>query len=299
VVNHAILGAGGLGGFIGGALARAGWPVMLIVRADARAQQPDTLNVSSKVLGDFETPVRVSVELDQPVDAIWITVKATQLEAALQAVPPERVGDALIVPLLNGIDHVAFLRARYPAEQVIAGTIRIEAERVAPGIIRQLSPFADMRLAASPEQAPRVHELAAEVQEAGLTSEVVGDEASLLWGKLAFLAPLALTTTAKGAPLGAVRDDPVWRKRLEASLSEACAVGAAEGARLNGAALLTLVRGAPEGMRTSMQKDVAAGRPPELDAIGGAIVRRGRAHGIETPVIEELVQMIGDGGGQT
>lgn len=291
-MKHAFLGAGGLGGFLAGALARAGLPVALIVRGDALGSYPHKLTVSSRVLGDFEVPIEVSAELLPPIDVVWITVKAIQLDAALAAVPPDRIGNALIVPLLNGVDHMARLRSRYPPKQVIAGTIRVESERVAPGRIRQLSPFADIRLAAAGPLGNRVHALVKEVRGAGLRCEVVEDEASLLWGKLAFLAPLALTTTAKGAPLGQVRDDPVWRARLEAAASEACAVAQMEGAQIDPAAVLDLLMSGPDGMKSSMQKDVEAGRRSELDAIGGPIVRLGHAHGIDAPATQELMEMV-------
>jgi 2-dehydropantoate 2-reductase len=264
----------------------------MILRPEAIDHHPATLTVDSRLLGRFEAPVKLDTELIGPVDVLWIMVKATQLEAALASVPADRVGDALIVPLLNGIDHMATLRSRYNPDHVIAGTIRIESERGVPGHIRQLSPFADMRLAAVGPEAPRVQQLAAEVRRAGLSCEMVDDEASLLWGKLVALAPLALTTTAKGAPLGEVRNDPTWRARLEACVSEACAVAAAEGARIDHGAILDFLRNAPDGMRSSLQKDAAAGRPLELEAIGGPIVRLGHAHGLDVSTTEELMATI-------
>lgn len=291
-MNHAFLGAGGLGGFLGGALARAGSSVTLILRPEALSQHPKTLTVTSRVLGDFDVPVSVCAELTNPVDVLWITVKATQLSTALTAISPEHVGNGLIVPLLNGVEHVAMLRARYPPVQVVAGTIRIESERVAPGEIRQLSPFAVARLAAVGTSAGRVEKLAHEVRAAGLTVEVVDDEASVLWSKLAFLAPLALTTTAMRAPLGDVRSDPVWRARLNACVSEACAAAALAGARLDQVHVLDLLESAPPAMRSSMQKDVEAGLEPELNAIGGPIVRIGRAHGIDVSATQMLMELI-------
>jgi 2-dehydropantoate 2-reductase len=290
-MNHTVLGAGGLGGLIGGALARAGSSVTLILRPEALEHHPQELSVHSRVLGDFTAPVRLSSGLHEPVDVLWVTVKATQLDEALACVSPENIGDTLIVPLLNGVEHMATLRSRYPPDDVIAGAIRVESERVRPGEIRQLSPFAAIQLAAGPA-AERVHQLAGEVRGTGLTCEVVENEAQLLWSKLAFLAPLALTTTAIGAPLGAVRDDPQWRTRLEACLSEALAAAEYAGARLEREAILALLERAPEGMRSSMQKDVVAGRRPELDAIGESIVRLGHAHGFDVSTTEALMQAI-------
>jgi 2-dehydropantoate 2-reductase len=146
-MRHAILAAGGVGGLVGGALARAGHPVTLLVRPGRAEQYPERLSVQSKSLGSFEARVRVAEHLGEPSDVVWITVKATALEAALGAVPPEELGDCVVVPLLNGVDHVELLRERYGAKRVFPGTIRVEAERAGPGHIRHLSAFADVQVA--------------------------------------------------------------------------------------------------------------------------------------------------------
>src|SRR5262249_49066489 len=106
-MRHAILGVGGVGGFVGAVLAAAAEPVLLLLRRETLAAHPTTLTLESP-LGNLAAPVALAAELDQPVEVLWVTTKATQLEAALQAVPvPERAGH--VVPLLNGIDHVARL----------------------------------------------------------------------------------------------------------------------------------------------------------------------------------------------
>ena len=286
-MRHAILGAGGVGGLVGGALARAGADVVLLLRPETLARHPGRLRVESVVLGDFEVDVATAGSLDREVDVLWVTPKATQLEAALELAPPEQVGAAVVVPLLNGVDHAALLHARY--QHVLAGAISVESERVEPGLVRQRTPFAFAVLAPGPRQA----EIAAELRAAGLDVSLAPDEPTLLWEKLVFLAPLALTTTALGAPVGAVQADPEWRSRLERSHDEAVAVGLAAGATLDAAELSRRFAGFSGGeMRTSMQKDFDAGRPLELDAIGGAVVRGGLRYGIETPATRELIRLV-------
>ena len=140
--------------------------------------------------------------LDREVDVLWVTPKATQLEASLELAPPESVGEALVVPLLNGVDHVAFLRERY--EHVLAAAISVESERVEPGFVRQRSAFAQIVIAPD----PRRDTLVTELRAAGFDVALASDEATLLWEKLSFLAPFALTTTALGAPVGVVQADP-------------------------------------------------------------------------------------------
>jgi 2-dehydropantoate 2-reductase len=285
-MRHAVLGAGGIGGLVGGALARAGGDVLLLLRPESVAAYGGRLAVESPVLGDFEVEVPAASSLDGDVDVLWVTPKATQLEPALALAPPDAVGEALVVPLLNGVDHVALLRGRHP--NVVAGTIRAESERVAPGRIRHSSPFLRVELAGA-------EAVAAELVAAGVDCAVRDDELSMLWDKLAFLAPMALATTALDAPLGGVRDDP----RYLAAQAETLAVAAAEGATVDEAALRALQAVAKDGMRSSMQKDVAAGREPELDAIAGPVLRGGARHGIPVPGTAELARLVAERSART
>src|SRR5919107_3894240 len=231
-MRHAVLGAGGVGGLVGGALAKAGQPVTLLVRPGRQDHYPKRLTVESETLGNFKAPVRVADRLDGQFDVVWITVKATALEAALRAVAPEKLGDGVVVPLLNGIDHVERLRDRYGPERVLPGTIRVEAEQVGPGRVSHLSVFADVQVAPSSATRERAEVLCEELHGAGLSCEVRDEEATMLWSKLCFLAPFALATTASGGTLGIVRSNPSWWVQLERCVNEACAVGVAEGAKV-------------------------------------------------------------------
>lgn len=278
-MRHAILGSGGIGGLVGAALARAGSQVVLLMRPATLERYSGRLTIESAVLGDFEVDVPGASTLDREIDALWITTKAMQLEPALALMPPERVGEATVIPLLNGIEHLAVLRARY--RNVIAGAIRVESERLPPAMIRQTSPFLRVELAGG-------EPFAAELRTAGIDCRVQNDELTLLWEKLAFLAPLALATTAFDVPLGGVRNDNRYRR----CQTEVLAVARAEGASIDEKALHALEEAAPDAMQSSMQKDVAAGRPPELDAIAGPILRGGRRHGIPVPVTAELTRLV-------
>jgi 2-dehydropantoate 2-reductase len=291
-MRYAVLGAGGVGGLVGASLAKSGHPVTLLVRPGRGDQYPDRLTVQSEALGSFEAPVRVAERLEGEFDVVWVTVKATALEAALDAVPPEELGDAVVVPLLNGVDHIQVLSDRYGPERVLPGTIRVEAEQRGPGRVRHLSAFADVQVASRPSTQPRAVALCEELRDAGLTCEVRDDEITMLWSKLCFLAPFALATTAAGAPLGYVRSDPRLRELQERCVGEACAVAAAEGAGVAPEPILAMLGGLPEGFRSSMQKDVAAGRAPELDAIAGPILRGGSERGIDVSATRALVDRI-------
>jgi 2-dehydropantoate 2-reductase len=278
-VRHAVLGGGGVGGLVAGALARAGEAVVLVLRPESVARHDGTLRVESVVLGDFDVRIPAAPALDASVDVLWVATKATQLERALAAAPPDAVGDALVVPFLNGIDHMALLRRRYP--NVVAAAVRVESERPAAGVIRQKSPFLRVEMAGGPEAQ-------AALRRAGIDCLARDDEATLLWDKLVFLAPVALATSAFDAPLGRVRDDTLF----VGCRAEAVAAARAAGADVDTEAIRALHETAPAEMQSSMQKDVAARREPELDAIAGPIIRRGRDHGFETTATETLATRV-------
>ena len=290
-MRHAILGAGGLGGLIGAALARQGHEVTLLVRDRAIASHPRRLRVESAVLGDFEAEVLLAPHLDFQPDVVWITVKSTQLEQSLTAVPPGVLGSGLVLPLLNGIDHMDRLREVY-GDRVLGGVMRVESERVAPGHYRQPTPFANIEVSGRGSLAPAAVRLASEVAATGLGCRVQEDELTMLWGKLCGLAAMALATTALQLPVGGVRDDPEGRRLVTGVAAEAVPVAQAEGARLELAQVMAFLEGVPAQMRSSMQKDREAGRSLEVDAIGGPIVRRGRMHAIPTPITELLVDRL-------
>ena len=291
-MRYAVLGAGGVGGLVGGALAKAGHDVTLLVRPGRRDLYSERLSVQSEALGNFEAPVRVADWLDEHFDVVWIAVKATALESALSTIAPEVLGDGVLVPLLNGVDHVQRLRDRYGAERVLPGTIRVEAEQIGPGRVRHLSAFADVQVAPNPATRERTETLCEELRDAGLGCEVQDDEATMLWSKLCFLAPFALATTASEGSLGVVRADAGRWASLEQCVNEACAVGVAEGAKVAPEPILATLNEAPDGFQSSMQKDVAAGRPPEVEAIAGPILRGGTEHGIDVSATRALVDRI-------
>ena len=280
-----------MGGLVGATLAHEGDQVTLLLRPETPARHPGYLRLEGPT-GNIEAPVRINTELREPVDVLWITVKAYQLVEALRAVPRNGPGIVTIVPLLNGIDHVALLRSRFDPKRVVPGTIAVESERIAPGHIIQRSPFARLEFSATGEG--QLEGVAARLRRAGLSCEFQIDEKTMLWSKLAFLAPFALTTTAGNESKQEISADPVWRALLESAVGEACAVAAAEGATVDQRRILMTIESLPPMMRSSMQKDVSAGRTPELDAIGGPIIRGGRTHGIDVIATRQLVATIGD-----
>ena len=149
-----------------------------------------------------------------------------------------------------------------------------------------------MQVAPNSATRKRAETLCEELRDAGVGCEVQDDETTMLWSKLCFLAPFALATTASEGSLGAVRAGAGRWASLEQCVNEACAVGVAEGAMVAPEPILTALEGLPNGFRSSMQKDVAAGRVPELDAIAGPILRGGSEHGIEVSATRSLVERV-------
>lgn len=287
-MRHAILGAGGVGGLVGAALAKSGDAVTVVVRPEALRDYPAELSLVSP-LGSFSVPVERVSEIAQPFDVLWIAVKATHLEEALREIKnAEQIG--VIIPLLNGIDHVALLRSRFGHDKVVPATIGVESERAAPGKIIHRSKFVRLTVSSSGES--RLSSTLEKLTQFGFNCQFNADEMKMLWNKLVILAPCALTTTASALTMGEVYSDPVWRERMIAAMYEACAVATASGTPMDPATFLRFFEGLPPVARSSMQKDVAAGNPPELDGIAGPILRRAQEYKIEVPVTRELVEMI-------
>lgn len=286
-----MLGPGGVGGLVAAQLARRGHRVICVAgEATAAALGSDGITLHSGQFGDCTVAVEAVTELREPVDVCVVATKETGLADALRRVPADRLGSGLVVPLLNGFEHVGVLRAHYPAEQVVAATIRVESTRTAPGVIEHSSPFAQIALASASAPAERVAALAALFEDAGLGGPVKDDEAAMLWQKLSFLLPMALLTTRYAEPVGAVRSG--HRDAMLAVVGELSEVAAGSGIRIDAEKVLKLIDSAPAELRSSMQRDAEAGRPLEVDAIGGAVLREAARNGTAAPVITELVDAV-------
>jgi 2-dehydropantoate 2-reductase len=282
----AVLGPGGVGGLVAAALARSGTPVTVVAReetADRIAR--DGLRVRSARLGDFQVDVPAVAALEQPVDLLVVATKATGLAAALARV---RAAPGLVVPLLNGIEHLDVLRERWPG-RVAAGVIRVGSERPEPGLVVHSSPF--LRIDLAPET-PATLAAAHLLRAAEIPTKVTASEADVMWGKLVRLNALACTTTAFGEPIGAVRSHPRHRLALEGAVEETAAVARAEGASIAASDVLAELAEIPAEGTSSMARDVELGHEPELEAIPGAVLRAAARHGVPAPTVEDLVRRI-------
>lgn len=280
-----------MGGFLAAALERAGTPVTVVAREETAALiARDGIALDSVLLGRLTARPRAVALLEEPVDFLIVAAKATSLGAALERVVVE---PGLVVPLLNGLDHLAVLRARFGAARVVAGTIRIEADRPAPGRVTQTSPFLRVDLAsAHPSAHAALERLAASLRAAEVGVALSSSEPAVMWGKLVRLNALACTTSALDRPIGRIRADPQWRARLQGCVREGAAVARAEGAAIEADRVMAELDAVHDTLGSSMQRDIAAGRAPELDAIAGAVLRAGARHDIACPNVDELARRI-------
>ena len=276
-MSFAVLGPGGVGGLLAALLSRGGDRVVVL-----HDSGPREIHVESERFGDFTAEVDTAPRLAAPVDAVLVTVKATHLDDGLDRMPAAALGDALVIPFLNGIEHVEHLRRMYSASSVVPATIRIETTKVAPGVIHHTSPFAMVDIG------PRGERVAAHLRATGLDVRIKEDEMAMLWDKMAVLAPIALITTHERANIGEVRARR--REDLEGLVREFASVAAAEGVAIDPQLNLAFIEKAPGTMETSMQRDQAAGRQTEIDALGGALLRRAAKAGIQVPVTERIVE---------
>ncbi len=286
----AVLGLGGVGGMIAArtdALAIGTERTVEVVRASG----------ITLVEGDSTAivPLDAAERLEQPIGLLVIAVKAPALEAALERIAPASVERAVVLPLLNGLEHLATIRA-WAAEtgstaRVAAGSIsRLQAFSPEPGLIIQRRPTPLVTASSDHMPAADLDEALRPLHVPGIEVEIAESEALVLWEKAARLAVLAAATSASGEPVGTLRADASWRRRLDEALVEACAAAAAEGVALEPAAQWAIIDAMPETLTTSTARDVLAGRPSELDAITGSVMRAAARHGIATPALAGLME---------
>jgi len=290
-IGVAVLGAGGVGGLLGALLIRQGDDVTFVApEPTVSILNSQGLRVDSGRYGSFAVAAKAVTALTASVDVCVVAVKAMQLEAAMERVPKHVLGEAVVVPFLNGVDHVDVLRRIYGAA-VVAGAVRVASRRAAPGFIEHSSPFVRVELALGDDvddhhREPALH-FARRLVAAGMDVDVRDDELSMLWGKLIFLCPLALLTTRYGIAAGEART--AHRDELVALINEIAQVGQAVGASLSPESALEFFDSVPPTMQSSMQHDAAAEKDIEIDAIGGAVLRAGDRTGISVPVTQRLV----------
>jgi len=284
----AVLGPGGIGGMLA---ARTGAICVGTERTVAAIGEVGlTLVHGDATMLTHPIPVE---RLEVPVSLLVVAVKAYDLAGALARVAPEAVAGAVVLPLLNGLEHLDELREHFRRETAVAaGSIgRVEALSPEPGVVVQRTAAAAVVEAASRDaDTETLAEALAPLRVPGIDVVVREDEQAVLWSKAARLAVLAAATVASGRSVGELRDDPAWRERLLAALDESVAVALADGVALSAPAQWGMIAAMPPDLTTSTARDAAAGRRTELDAITGSVVRAGARLDVPTPTLTALLE---------
>lgn len=288
----AVLGSGAVGGYFGGRLAEAGEDVQFVARGEHLAALRERgLRVTS-VDGDFAIrPASVTDDLSglRSADVVLLGVKAWQVSQAAEAMRPFVSGSTFVVPLQNGIEAPEQLAEVLGPGRVVGGLCRIIAYLDGPGHIRHAgaAPYVAFGELDGTVSA-RVSELRRAFSRArGLTVEVPPDIRAAMWDKFVFIAALSGVGAVTRAPIGVIRSQPESRRLLEQALQEIYAVAAGHGVTLPADTvqkILAYIDTMPADGTASMQRDVIHGRPSELEAQVGAVVRLGERRGVAVPV---------------
>ena len=299
-MDIAILGAGGVGGYYGGMLARAGNRVSMLARgAHLEVLRERGIQVSTPE-GTFLAAVEAA-EDPRDLGAVELAVVAVKGYSLPEIAPVARrlaEAGAAVLPLLNGVEAADRLVAGgVPAGQVLGGLTEISAVRTGPGVVERRSPFqrvvAGERTGGLSERAERI---AGVFREAGVDARASADITADLWRKLAFIATMAAACGLSRSPIGPVRRAPLGNLLIERAVREVFAVARARGVALaegEEANTLAFIAGLPEGMKPSFLLDLESGGPTEIEDLSGAVSRLGRLVGVETQVHDVATAALG------
>ena len=291
----AIFGTGGVGGYFGGRLAQGGEDVTFIARGEhLRAILDSGLKVDS-LNGDFVVyPAKATDKIEEvgTVDLVIVGVKAWQVPEAARAMKPIVGARTTVLPLQNGVEAVQQLTAELGADKVIGGLCKIVSFVVAPGRIRHAG-FAPSVVIGEINNRRTARVVAVEnaFKHAGINTTVADDIQVALWMKFLFIASFSGMGAIANAPAGKLRTDPELRTQMIRAMQEIYALAHARGINLPANAIETVMAGVnalPEDATSSMQRDVAAGKPSELDSQNGAVVRMAHESGVQAPMHEYI-----------
>jgi 2-dehydropantoate 2-reductase len=286
----AVVGAGGVGGGFGAALAKAGADVTFIARgAHLAAMKAKGLRIEG---GRGETHLLPTQATDDPasvgpVDIVLFCVKLWDVESAGKRIKPLVGADTAVVPLQNGIDAPERLIPILGEGAVMGGVAQISASIVKPGVVRQVGTFMRMVFGEfDGRKSKRGEDLLALCLKAGFEATLSEQILTELWMKFILLATNASVMSLTRQPIGKLRDDPDMRPQFIAAYNEVIEVGRARGVNLPADALdkmLAFNAGAPPAMKASMALDLERGNRIELPWLGGKVVELGRQLGVATP----------------
>ena len=294
----AVMGAGSVGGNFGGMLSRGGNQVTLI----ARGRHMDAITSSGlRVITDHEEftvhcdatddPSRVG-----PVDLVLLTVKTYQNQQAIPALLPLVGADTTVLCLQNGIDSYQAAVSAIGTQKVLPGAAYIEASVRSPGVVSQAGEVVriafgelDGRMS---ERGRRISDV---LEQSGIPAQFDTDIQKTLWTKFVFIATMAGLTSLSRESMAELMPRSEGRQIIKACLQEIATVGWATGINLDPDIVeqtLDYMESSMAELHASMHVDITAGRPLELDALNGAVVRAGKAAGVPTPINDVIYAML-------
>jgi 2-dehydropantoate 2-reductase len=286
----AVIGAGGVGGAFGAALASAGGDVTFVARgAHLAAMRADGLRVESERGNTHLNPMQATDDPASigPVDVVLFCVKLWDVESAGEAIRPLVGPDTAVIPLQNGIDAGDRLAPILGAGAIMGGTVAISATIASPGVIRQTGTFMAMAFGErGGGPSPRGERLLALCRKAGFDATLSPNIDIPIWEKFVLLTGMSGCTAITRLPVGQWRDDPDMLALYENVMRETAAVGRARGVPLPEDAVdrpLAQIQRQPPGLRASMAVDLMRGNRLELPWLAGKVVALGRDYGIPTP----------------
>ncbi|MEE9262279.1 MAG: 2-dehydropantoate 2-reductase [Dehalococcoidia bacterium] len=293
-MDIAVMGAGGVGGYFGGMLARAGNRVTFVARGDhLKAIETSGLRVVHHQ-GDFTVTAEATDNPQEvgPVELVLFTVKAYDTEAAIPAVASILGPDTSVLTLQNGVDSYKVLGQALGKEKVLPGAAYIESRISSPGMVQQTGDVVRIVFGeVDGKETPRATRIHAALRDAGVNAELSGDVLKTLWTKFLFITSVAGLTSACRTGLGMLLEEPEYKGILVAAMKEIEAVGRAHGINLDSDVVqqtMGYVESVVKDITASMHVDLERGRRLELDTFSGAVVRLGKEVGVDTPINELL-----------
>ena len=286
----AVLGSGGIGGYYGALLAKAGHDVSFIARgAHLEAMQRRGLTVRTS---EGESTVRVTAVADTrilgPVDLVLFCVKSYDTEPAAQALAPLMARDTAVVTFQNGVDNVEAIGSVVGAGAVLVGVVYIALQLAGPGMVLRTGGEGNVVFGElSGTLTERVQRIAGAFEQSGIPHQVSTDINRVLWEKFLFIAGVGGVTALARSGIGRLLASLEGRTLVRTSCEEIAAVGLAERVPLPADAVDRAVEQAatlPPQWRSSMARDLEDGRRLEVEALSGVVVRRGLKLGVPTPI---------------
>lgn len=289
----AIFGTGGAGGYFGAQLARAGEDVIFIARGEhLQAIRANGLHVETP---QGEVVIQPAQATDHPaeagnVDVVMLGVKTWQVTEAARAMKPMIGRETFVVPLQNGVDATSQLKDILGVEHVLGGSCATFSWIAGPGRIQTIGDANIVRFGeldgGSSERTQRLRKI---FERAGVKTEIPTDIQAAIWQKFLFVASFGGVGAVTRAPIGVIRGQPETRRMLEGCMREIFDVAKAHHIGLTQESVkqaMNFVDSLAPQATTSLQRDIADGRPSELEAWNGAAVRLGRETGVAAPLHE-------------